>query len=82
MFPMQEDKNQEDCKVLGNFVPCIKIIMDFCSQKLAQTHYQCLEFAIIAQILNEFLLTLALKIGDIYHDTINSLVIPELKLET
>jgi hypothetical protein len=34
MFPMQEDRNQEDCKVLGNFVSYIKIIMDFLSSKV------------------------------------------------
>ena len=29
MFPTQEDRNQEDCKVLGDFIPYIEIIVDF-----------------------------------------------------
>ena len=33
---------------VGAFIPEIEITMDVWSQKFTQTHYQCLEYAIIA----------------------------------
>jgi hypothetical protein len=39
----------------------IKIIVNFRSQKLAQTYYQCLESIITTHLNCSFLLTLALK---------------------
>ena len=41
-FLMWEDKNQEDCKIFGNFIPWIEL--SFLSQNLARTYYHCLEF--------------------------------------
>ena len=46
MFPLQQDRNQEDCNFFSNFIPHIEITMNFSSQKLARTYYQCLESAI------------------------------------
>ena len=46
--------------------------MTFENQKLVQTYYQCLEYAITAHFNISFLFTLALKTKDICHNTIDS----------
>ena len=45
----------------GNFILSIEMIVNFWSQKLAQTYYQSLEFVKTAHFNHSFLLTLALK---------------------
>jgi hypothetical protein len=58
---VEEDRNQEDCKFFGNFIPYNENIVNFWSQKLAWTYYQCVQFAITAHSNCLFPLTLALK---------------------
>ena len=49
--------------------------MNFWSQKLAWTYYQCLEFAITAHFNNSFFLTLALWTRVCVHGNIGSSMI-------
>ena len=46
--------------------------MNFWSQKLARTYYQCLEYVMAVHVNCSFLLTLALKNWDMCHGIIGS----------